>query len=120
MISLDDFILSGRAAPPLSDAQLLSAIATSVRRQRRAFGLRQEDLALRANVSRQAIKSLERGARVTAATLVRVLVALGHGKDLVSVLESPHYPSIAAHERFVHGTEAKRIRRRIRSIEYAD
>lgn len=110
MKSLQDFAPKVMAA--FSEKELTAEIAGRVRRQRIAFRMRQEDLAQRAGVSTQTVKLFEKGGNVSYENALRILIALGYGRDLLGLLEVPHYPSIDAQVRFVEGSTARRIRRR--------
>lgn len=65
-----------------------------------AFAWRQADLAERAGVSESTIKAAEKGSPVSSGNLLRLLLALGHGSDVLKMLDSPHYPNLDAQARF--------------------
>ncbi len=120
MRSLDDLI-SPRRTPVPSIADFPRALGVRLRRQRIAFDWRQADLAEQAGVSVQTIKSLEKGNAISYESLLRVLLALGHGGDFLQMLDAPHFPHLRAHERFIEMKTApwpalggKRVRPKLR------
>jgi len=116
MKTLNDLISPRhRSAPSIADFP--RAVGDRLRRQRIAFDWRQADLAERAGVSVQTIKSLEKGKAISYESLLRVLLALGHGGDFLQMLDAPNFPHLRAHERFLElkaapsrGLGGKRVR----------
>lgn len=106
-------LVSGHRQEPTSLSEFPRAVGERVRHQRQAFGLRQSDLAEKVGVSVQTIKSVEKGEPVSYENLFRLLLALGHGGDFLRMLESPHFPSLRAQERYVElkSTSASHARR---------
>jgi transcriptional regulator with XRE-family HTH domain len=85
-----------------------------------AFDWRQSDLAERAGVSVQTVKALEKGEAVSYESLLRLLLAFGHGGDFLRMLEAPNFPHLRAHDRYLAlreedapGATRKRIRRKV-------
>lgn len=104
---------SQRKPPSLSDFP--TEVGTRLRRQRMAFAWRQADLAERAGVSVQTVKAMEKGEPIAYESLLRLLLALGHGADFLRMLESPHFPTLRAQERYLElsatsALTAKRVR----------
>ncbi|GLQ87684.1 helix-turn-helix domain-containing protein [Dyella flagellata] len=93
-------MISGRRREPPSLMDFPREIGSRLRRQRMAFSWRQSDLAERAGVSVQTIKSVEKGEHVSYENLLRLLLVLGHGVDFLRMLESPHFPTLRAQERY--------------------
>ena len=107
-----------RKPPLLSDFP--REVGARLRRQRMAFAWRQADLAERAGVSVQTVKAMEKGEPVAYESLLRLLLALGHGVDFLRMLESPHFPTLRAQERYLELSQtpalpAKRVRAAPRS-----
>ncbi|WP_082582902.1 helix-turn-helix domain-containing protein [Frateuria sp. Soil773] len=100
MKTLNDLV-SSRRRQAVSIEEFPLAVGARVRRQRIAFDLRQSDLAKQAGVSVQTIKSAEKGEAISYESLLRVLLALGHGGDFLQMLDSPNFPHLRAHERFL-------------------
>lgn len=72
----------------------LQDLGKSIRHERKARGLSQEDLAMRAMVSRQTIIKIEGSGDVGAATLIRTLAAMG---CVLSVqVNRPDYSELSA------------------------
>jgi transcriptional regulator with XRE-family HTH domain len=114
MKSLSELVAERRHEPP-SLSEFPREVGDRLRHQRMAFSLRQSDLAERAGVSVQTIKSVEKGESISYENLFRVLLALGHGVDFLRMLESPHFPSLRAQERYLElksprTLHAKRVR----------
>ncbi|MBE1162890.1 helix-turn-helix transcriptional regulator [Dyella sp. 7MK23] len=65
-----------------------------------AFDWRQSDLAERSGISESTIKAVEKGSPVSSEKLLRLLLALGHGSDVLKMLDSPHYPDLQSQGRF--------------------
>lgn len=106
MKQLSDFIGKRRLAPPSMDTFPME-VGRRVRLQRIAFGWRQSDLAMRAGVSVQTIKAVEKGEAISSSNLLRVLLALNQGSDFLEMLEAPNFPSLKAHEHYLQLTSAK-------------
>lgn len=116
MKSLDEILLAGRPRSVSLEA-LPSVLGERIRQQRLAFEWRQSDLAVRAGVSTQTIKAMETGANVSLLSFLQVLNVLGHGPDLVHLLERPHFPSLEAmsrHEALLQGASGPASKRRMR------
>lgn len=121
MKSFDEFIDKRRPSGP-SLSEFPKEVGGRLRRQRMAFEWRQTDLAVHAGVSVQTIKSAEKGGPISYESLIRLLIALGHGTDFLRMLEAPHFPNLSAQERFVESEpterlEAKRVRPKARSVK---
>jgi putative transcriptional regulator len=86
----------------------LEELGSRVRRQRVAQGLKQQELAARAAVSKHVLSSLENGRSVTVESLIRVLRALGYGEALIDVLPAP-VPSPIELQKLA-GRERQRVR----------
>ena len=117
MKQLSDFIGEHRERAPSADIFPVE-VARRLRLQRIAFGWRQSDLAQRAGVSVQTIKTLEKGGAVSSWNLLRVLLALDQGGDFLKMLEAPNFPSLKAHEHYLQLSSAKDSslpRRRVRT-----
>jgi transcriptional regulator with XRE-family HTH domain len=99
MKSLDDLLSKQRSEAP-SASEFPRAVGERIRRQRMAFHWRQTDLAKRAGVSESTIKAMEKGSAISSENLLRLLLALGHGSDVLNMLEAPHYPTLEAQARF--------------------
>lgn len=99
MKSLSDFITNRRPLPP-SITEFPREVGERLRLQRVAFEWRQTDLAKRAGVSVQTVKSVEKGQAISYKSLLRLLLALGHGGDFLKMLEAPNFPHLRAHERY--------------------
>ncbi|RUL67696.1 helix-turn-helix domain-containing protein [Dyella choica] len=99
MKSLDDLISRHRPKVP-SAAEFPRQVGERIRRQRMAFHWRQVDLAERAGVSESTIKAMEKGSAISSDNLLRLLLALGHGADVLKMLDAPHYPNLDAQARF--------------------
>jgi len=116
--SLDSLLEGRRSSEPESAptvADVWEQIGERLKRQRVAFEWRQSDVADRAGVSVQTVKSVEKGGVVSGESFFRLLIAFGHGPDLLKMLESPHFPDLQSHQRFVeskHASEpaSKRVR----------
>ncbi|PZT15038.1 hypothetical protein A7Y00_21560 [Stenotrophomonas maltophilia] len=118
MKNLDDLLGGGRGNEPtfstMSDVS--EQIGERLRRQRVAFEWRQSDVAKRAGVSVQTVKAMEKGDPISGESLFRLLLAFGHGPDLLRVLESPHFPNLNAHKRYVeNASSAASLQKRVRS-----
>lgn len=94
-------LISGRRPEAPSIADFPRSVGERLRRQRVAFDWRQSDVAERAGVSVQTIKSMEKGEAVSYENLLRLLLAFGHGKDFLQMLEAPNFPDLRSHERFL-------------------
>lgn len=119
MKSFNEFLSKGRPQAP-SVAEFPSQVGGRLRRQRVAFKWRQADLAEHAGVSVQTIKSAERGDPISYESLIRLLIALGHGVDFLRMLDRPHFPSLSAQERFdqsIDGLSGKRVRTKARAMK---
>lgn len=102
--SLEDLLGRSRIrepsdAPPMAD--FLEQIGERLRLQRAAFEWRQADVAERAGVSVQTVKAVEKGEMVSGESFFRLLTAFGHAPDLLKMLESPHFPTLHSHQRYV-------------------
>jgi transcriptional regulator with XRE-family HTH domain len=86
----------------------LEELGSRVRRQRVAQGLKQQELAARAAVSKHVLSSLENGRSVTVESLIRVLRALGYGEALIDVLPAT-VPSPIELQKLA-GRERQRVR----------
>lgn len=100
MKSLSDFVASRRVKAP-SMLEFPQEVGKRLRLQRMAFGLRQSDLAKKAGVSVQTVKSAEKGETISSESLLRLLLALSQGRDFLKMLETPNFPSLKAHEHFI-------------------
>jgi transcriptional regulator with XRE-family HTH domain len=99
MESLDN--LFSRQRPKAPDPEGFSRdVGERIRRQRLAFDWRQSDLAKRSGVSESTIKAIEKGSAISSQNFLRLLLALGHGSDLLKMLDSPHYPDLQSQGRF--------------------
>lgn len=108
MKTLHELIYAHRREPPsLSDFP--REVGDRVRLQRLAFSWCQAELAERADVSAETIKSMEEGGHIAIEDLYRVLLTLGHGVDFLRMLESPHFPTLRAHERYLELKSASEI-----------
>lgn len=67
----------------------LEELGARLRRQRVAQGLKQEELATKAAVSKHVLSALENGRSVTTESLVRVLRGLGFREALINLLPAP-------------------------------
>ena len=67
----------------------LEELGDRVRRQRVAQGLKQQELAAKAAVSKHVLSALENGRSVTTESLARVLQGLGFPEALMNVLPAP-------------------------------
>ncbi len=67
----------------------LEELGDRVRRQRVAQGLKQQELAAKAAVSKHVISALENGRSVTSESLARVLQGLGFREALTNLLPAP-------------------------------
>lgn len=103
--SLSDFIASRRIQTP-SISDFPREVGNRLRLQRMAFEWRQADLAKRAGVSVQTIKSAEKGETISSESLLRILMALNQGADFLKMLEAPNFPNLKAHELFIELTHA--------------
>jgi transcriptional regulator with XRE-family HTH domain len=98
--SLSDLITARRpAVPAISDFP--REVGKRLRLERMAFEWRQADLAKRAGVSAQTVKSAEKGESISYESILRLLLALGHGGDFLQMLEAPNFPNLRAHERYL-------------------
>jgi transcriptional regulator with XRE-family HTH domain len=86
----------------------LEELGARARRQRVAQGLKQEELAVKAAVGLNVIKSFENGRSITVESLARVLQALGFGGALINLLPAP-VPSPIALQKLA-GKERQRVR----------
>ena len=117
--SLEDLLGSSRTresaeAPAMAD--FLEQIGERLRLQRAAFEWRQADVAERAGVSVQTVKAVEKGEMVSGESFFRLLTAFGHGSDLLKMLESPHFPTLHSHQRYVElKNSATPLIKRVRS-----
>lgn len=100
MKSLSDFIADRRPTAP-SITEFPREVGDRLRLQRMAFEWRQTDLAKRAGVSVQTVKSVEKGEAISYESVLRLLLALGHGGDFLKMLEAPNFPHLRAHERYL-------------------
>ncbi len=82
-------------------------VGRRLRLQRIAFRWRQSDLALRAGVSVQTIKALEKGEAISSLDLLRILLAMNQGSDFLRMLEAPNFPNLKAHERYFRLTSGR-------------
>lgn len=94
-------LLSARRAPPPTITDFPREVGERLRLQRMAFEWRQADLARQAGVSVQTVKSAEKGESISYESILRLLLALGHGGDFLKMLEAPNFPSLQAHERYL-------------------
>ncbi|MGO4701595.1 helix-turn-helix domain-containing protein [Dyella sp. 2RAB6] len=109
-------LVSGQQRKPPSLSDFPQEVGARLRRQRMAFSWRQADLAERAGVSVQTVKSVEKGDPVAYESLLRLLLALGHGVDFLRMLESPHFPTLRAQERYLELSATNALKaRRVRS-----
>ena len=116
MKTLKEMVAEHRRKPP-SLSEFPREVGDRLRHQRLAFHWRQADLAEQAGVSVQTIKAMEKGEHVSYENLFRVLLALGHGVDFLRMLESPHFPSLRAQERYLELTEPNALHgRRVRPM----
>lgn len=99
MKSLSEFIAGRRPTAP-SIAEFPREVGERLRLQRLAFEWRQTDLAKRAGVSVQTVKSVEKGEAISYESMLRLLLALGQGGDFLKMLEAPNFPHLRAHERY--------------------
>lgn len=106
MKQLSDFIGKRRVKTPSMDIFPME-VGKRLRLQRIAFRWRQSDLALRAGVSVQTIKTVEKGEAISSWNLLRILLALNQGADFLRMLEAPNFPSLKAHEHYLQLTSAK-------------
>ncbi|MBM3853828.1 MAG: helix-turn-helix domain-containing protein [Verrucomicrobia bacterium] len=67
----------------------LQELGERVRRQRVAQGLKQQELAAKAAVSKHVLSALENGRSVTSESLARVLQGLGFHEALINLLPAP-------------------------------
>jgi transcriptional regulator with XRE-family HTH domain len=67
----------------------LEELGERVRRQRVTQGLKQEELAAKAAVSKHVLSALENGRSITVESLARVLQGLGFREALVNLLPAP-------------------------------
>jgi DNA-binding XRE family transcriptional regulator len=118
MKSITDWLTRRRPESP-TIADFPRAVGQRLRRQRMAFEWRQTDLAERAGVSVQTVKALEKGEAISYESLLRLLLAFGHGSDFLQMLEAPNFPHLRAHDNFLalpnasaHGVASKRVRPR--------
>jgi transcriptional regulator with XRE-family HTH domain len=105
MKQLSDFIGNRRVKTPSMDIFPIE-VGRRLRLQRIAFRWRQSDLAVRAGVSVQTIKTVEKGEAISSWNLLRILLALNQGADFLKMLEAPNFPSLKAHEHFLQLTSA--------------
>lgn len=114
MKSLDEILANGHQLQ-VSLETLPHVLGDRLRRQRLAFAWRQADLAGRAGLSVQTIQAMETGANVSLQSFLQVLDVLGHGHDLVRLLENPNFPTMVAVDRYdALSTEASPQHRRVR------
>ncbi|URL60166.1 helix-turn-helix transcriptional regulator [Luteibacter flocculans] len=106
MKQLSDFIGKRRVKTPSMDIFPME-VGRRLRLQRIAFRWRQSDLALRAGVSVQTIKTVEKGEAISSWNLLRILLALNQGSDFLKMLEAPNFPSLKAHEHYLQLTSVK-------------
>lgn len=118
MKQLSEFI-GERPGKPVSMDNFPIEVARKLRLQRMAFMWRQADLAERAGVSVQTVKSVEKGEAISSWNLLRILLALDQGADFLKMLGSPNFPSLEAHEQYIQLTSSNEPslpgRRRVRS-----
>ncbi|SAI71692.1 transcriptional regulator%2C y4mF family [Bordetella ansorpii] len=117
MKTLDDLLRVDQGYEPVLSNMLEVSrqIGERLRRQRVAFDWRQADVAERAGVSVQTVKAVEKGDPVSGESLLRLLLAFGHGCDLIRMLESPHFPDLDSHQRYVEmGGAATSVHKRVR------
>ena len=86
----------------------LMELGARARRQRVAHGLKQQELAAKAAVSKDGIVALENGRSITVDSLARVLQALGFQEALVNLLPAP-VPSPIELQKLA-GKERQRVR----------
>jgi transcriptional regulator with XRE-family HTH domain len=98
--NLSDLIASRRPEAP-SIIEFPLEVGKRLRLQRMAFLWRQADLAKRAGVSVQTVKSAEKGETISSESLLRLLLALSQGADFLKMLEAPNFPNLKAHEHFI-------------------
>ena len=114
MKSLHELVPAPQRKPP-SLSTFPSEVGARLRRQRMAFAWRQADLAERAGVSVQTVKAMEKGEPIAYESLLRLLLALGHGADFLRMLESPHFPTLRAQERYLELSATNTLKaRRVR------
>ena len=119
MKSLNELVPAPRRKPPSLSA-FPSEVGARLRRQRMAFGWRQADLAERAGVSVQTVKAMEKGESIAYESLLRLLLALGHGADFLRMLESPHFPTLRAQELYLELSATDTLKaRRVRPVAEA-
>jgi len=117
MTNLDDLI-GGVQPKALSMERFPKEVGRRLRLQRIAFKWRQADLALRAGVSVQTIRTAERGEAISSSNFLRILLAMNQGSDLLDMLDAPNFPSLKAHERYVRLTrtaDSGLVGRRVRT-----
>lgn len=100
MKSLSEFLSPQRSSVP-TIADFPREVGQRLRRARLAFEWRQIDVAKKAGVSVQTVKSMEKGKSVSYESLLRLLRALGFGADFLQMLDSPNFPNLRAHEHFL-------------------
>ncbi len=86
----------------------LEELGSRVRRQRVAQGLKQQELAAKAAVSKHVLSALENGRSVTSESLARVLQGLGFREALINLLPAP-VPSPIELQKLA-GKERQRVR----------
>jgi transcriptional regulator with XRE-family HTH domain len=86
----------------------LSKLGERVQQQRIAAGLKQQELADHAAVSRDALSALENGRPVTTATLARILAALGYTDALTNLVPAPAISPLDMQK--LRGKERRRVR----------
>lgn len=86
----------------------LRELGARMRHQRVAQGLKQQELAAKAAVSKAVLSALENGRSVTVESLARVLRGLGFGEALSNLLPAP-VPSPIALQKLA-GKERQRVR----------
>ena len=97
--------------PPLPTIEEFpTEIGARLKRQRLAFGWSQEEMAQKAQVSVQTIKAQEAGRWITLESLMKILMALGHGREFLELLEDPFFPSLAAQKTYVELEEEEELK----------
>ena len=102
------------------DETILITVGDFFRTSRIVRGLTQEQLAQNAGVSKNTVARLENGLGGNLTAWLRLAVALGYEKDLLSVLSKPKVTTIADHQKLGQGKFEGRLRVRKSKGENSD
>jgi len=102
LVSLQELLgAASKPEMPATTADWWGQIGKRLKRQRVAFEWTEADVAERAGVATTIVQAMEQGHPTSAENLFCLLSAFGHGPDLLRMLESPNFPTLRAHERYV-------------------